>query len=209
MSSFDPLALWFLLTVAGSAVRNYGRAVFSLNPTFLVKGGYLAGSGAKYSVYALYHLIGAIPKIGRNIVSGREWPTFGFLVALMTNLVLSLLGFLANGIILVGPPYLLWELFLAADPIVLPHGLVFGFRTLLDMAITVFSLVFSTVILLFFVEEFTPGHNRVFELADLCQKSETTGSSERQTAHTSQQLLNEDQVESKLSDIERQLENNK
>ena len=51
-------------------------------------------------------------------------------IKLTTNIGVALLALVSNGVILAAPPYLLWELFLAADLVVLPNAFVSVFRTL-------------------------------------------------------------------------------
>jgi len=112
------------------------------------------------------------------------------------------------GLILAAPPYLLWELFLAADPVVLPNAFVSGFRTLFYFGVFV-------IVIWFFIEEFIPGRNRIFELDDLHQRPvrnrarSSNQSSREQTTRSSRGIMNEDEVKSKLTEVQRQLKNDR
>lgn len=207
MSSFGHFELWPLLTVAKSAARNYGHGVLSLDLSAVIAGVYQAGQGLSTSIYIGFHLLKTFLDATRAIASGRGWSMLGFIGKLTTNLGITLLAFISNGIILAGPPYLLWELFLAADPIVLPDILVFSFRTLLDFAITFGSIIFTILVIWFFVEEFTSGRNQVFELDDYHQDYSMNQSSDHQARQPDRGTMNADQVQSKLAEVERQLKN--
>lgn len=200
VTSLSPVEMWPLVTIARTAASNYGRALLSFDLGTFVTGAYQAGKGAGYAVAVLYYLLRAL------WTHGRAGSGLRVLSTLLSNLVIAIVALVANVVVLAGPPYLLWELLFAADPVVLPDIVVFGFRTLLDIAITIGSILLIALIAWFFIEEFTPGRNQVFELDDLHQNSATN---QHQNTRTRRRTMEGDQIQSKLSEVERELKDNR
>ncbi len=203
--------MWSLVTVAGDATQDYAKAILSLDLRTFIRGEYLAAHGFGYSILAFYHLLKALWRYGSAAMRGHEKSGLRVIAKLLSNFILSIIALVANFVILVGPAYLLWELFMAADPVVLPHALVYGFRTLVDIMTNIISFLLIILIIWFFVEEFTSGKNQVFELDDLQQNhiAKQTESTNRRKSRRDDRTIEEDQLQSKLTEIENQLKNNR
>ncbi|SDG07551.1 hypothetical protein SAMN05216218_114117 [Halorientalis regularis] len=168
-SSLSLFAMWSLVTVAGDATQDYAKALLSLDPITFIRGEYLAAHGVGYSILALYYLFKALWRSGLAAMRGHGESGSRAIAKLLSNSILSIIALITNFVILVGPAYLLWELLITADPVVLPHNLVYGFRTLVNMIINIISFLLIILVIWFFVEEFTSGKNQVFELEDFHQ----------------------------------------
>jgi len=207
LSSLNPLAMRSLVTVAGDAFSDYFKAILSVSPIIFIRGEYVSAHGFAYSILVLNHLIGAILRYGLSVVSGKKRVETRVISGLFGNLILSIIGIVANFAVLITPAFLIWELFIAANPLVLPNTLVSQFRILVNIVINFISFIFILLIIWFFVEEFTPGKNRVFDLDGLIENhlDGQINSSNREQPSEEKRTLEESQIQSKLSEIENEL----
>jgi hypothetical protein len=203
-SSLNPLAMRSLVTVAGDAISDYFKSILSVSPIIFIRGEYVSAHGFAYSILVFNHLIGAILSYGLSVVRRKKRVEMRVISGLFGNFILSIIGIVANFAVLITPPFLSWELFIAANPLVLPNTLVFQFRILVNSVTNFILLIFILLVIWFFVEEFTPGKNRVFDFDGLIE-NHLNESSNREQSSEKKRTLEESQIQSKLSEIENEL----